>query len=88
MPALDGTYPVDPRAQARMIAVQTRINAGAGLPHSAKTIDWFDVDGKAHTLTAEQFTTLFRVLTDFAYSLDMLALGHMEGVPDQPIAIP
>lgn len=85
--SLNGTYAVTDRALSQMTVIQTRINANAGLPRGARTIGWLDVDGRIHTFNAAQFTSFYRALTDFAFELEMLARGHVEGIPEQPVTI-
>ena len=86
-PALDGTYTCDMPAQARLTAIQTRINAGLGLPLGLSTIDWIDSAGAPHSFTAEQFTALAHALSDYVYQLDMLVFGQGAALPTQPVTI-
>ena len=87
-PALSATYPCDPAAQGRMTSIQAGINAGLGLPLGASTVDWFDMSGAAHAVTASQFTALAAAVRDYAYQLDLLLLGRGAGLPAQPVNIP
>lgn len=86
-PALDGTYACDTAAQARLTAIQTRINAGLGLPLDLDTIDWVDMAGEPHAFTAAEFTALARAVSDYVYQLDMLVLGQGSALPAQPVTL-
>ena len=83
-PALDGTYACNLIAQQRLTSIQTRINAGLGLPLGSATIDWLDTGGTAHAFTAAQFTTLAAAIGDYAYELELLTLGQNTALPSQP----
>lgn len=87
-PALSGRYALDPASQAAVVAVQTRINAGLGLPLGATTIAWPDMGGTVHTLTAAQFTVLAAELSDYVYLVDQFAAGLAPSLPPQPYPIP
>ena len=85
--ALNGRYALDPASQANVIGVQTRINAGLGLPLGAATIDWPDADGGTHTLTAAQFTALATALSDYVYLVDQFGIGAAATLPPQPYTV-
>lgn len=86
-PALSGIYSCDAIAQARITAIQTRINAGLGLPLSASAVDWIDIAGVVHAFTADEFTAFAHALSDYVYQLDMIALGAGSALPAQPVTI-
>lgn len=86
-PALNGTYACDDNAVSYFTAVQTRINAGLGLPLNAATIAWVDMAGTAHNLTAAQFTEIARAISDYVYELKMVAITNSGALPAQPVTI-
>jgi len=88
-PALNGTYPCDDKAQNRLGLIQARINAGLGFPGGASTLGWLDVTGATHNFTAAQFTVFAAAISDYAYPLEMTALGIAgHATPPQPSTIP
>jgi hypothetical protein len=87
-PALSGTYAIDPLSRGNIIAVQTSINAGLGLPGGGSTFSYLDAAGAAHAFGATDFTHFATAIRDYVYALTQVASGGSNTLPATPLTIP
>jgi hypothetical protein len=86
-PALNGTYAVDPNSRSNIIAVQTRINAGLGLPGGGTTFSYYDTSGAAHQFGTGDFTNFAKAVSDYVYELSLVASGASQTLPANTLTI-
>lgn len=86
-PALNGTYAVDSLSQMHVVAVETSIAAGKGLPGGASTVTWPDVTGAPHSFTATNFSNFAAALRDYVSALSAIAATDSGTLPAQPMTI-
>jgi hypothetical protein len=86
-PALSGTYWIDPISRGNVIAVQTSINAGLGLPGGGSTFNYLDSSGAPHAFTASDFTHFATAIRDYVYALTQVAAGASQTLPTTPLTI-
>ena len=86
-PALNATYAVDSLSQMHVVAVETSIAAGKGLPGGGGTVNWPDVTGALHAFTAANFSDFAAALRDFVFALSAIVASNSGTLPAQPVTI-
>jgi hypothetical protein len=86
-PALNGSYAIDPISRGNIIAVQTSINAGLGVPGGGPTFNYLDASNAPHAFTAANFTAFATAVRDYVYALTQVASGAVPDLPTTPITI-
>ena len=66
--ALNGTYALDPTSRSDIIAVETSIAAGVGLPGGGSTFIYLDSSGSPHSFLASDFTNFAVAVRNFYYA--------------------
>jgi hypothetical protein len=83
IPAINGTYPIDPATQAQITGIAAAINAGLGLPGEGSTFNWAGHDG----WPATQFTAYAKAVMNYCYALAQVAQGNSDTLPSQTLTI-
>jgi hypothetical protein len=86
-PTLNGTYAIDPVSRGNIIAVQTSINAGLGIPGGGTTFNYLDASNTPHAFTAANFTAFATAIRDYVYALTQVASGAVADLPATPLTI-
>ena len=81
VPALSGTYAIDPVSQAKTVAVGGAINAGLGLPGGGSTFNYPDITGTLHAWTAATFPELAKAAMNLVYAMDMVVAANTGPMP-------
>lgn len=90
-PGLNGTYPLNDSAIAKMTAIAAGIAGGKGLPGGGSTFNLFDASGAPHAIGSSDYLNLAAALETYVYDLiayEMaLAGGQSPTPPAQPVVI-
>ncbi len=76
---LSGTYPCDAAAQANVVAILTRLNAGMGFPMRENLVPIRDASGDARWFSHQEFRDFAEPYLDFVFQC------HVGEPPAQPI---
>jgi hypothetical protein len=87
VPALNGSYPIDPAAQMQITGIASAINAGLGLPGGGANFNWPDATGTPHAWPAAQFTEFAKAVMNFVYAAAQVAQGHGATLPSATLTI-
>lgn len=80
-PALNGTYAVDQLSQMDIIAIETSLSAGKGLPGGAASFGYQDVTGAFHSFTPANFKDFAAAVRDYVYALRAFSVGTSSSLP-------
>lgn len=89
--SLNGTYPLDDGARENLTGILTDIANGLGLPLSASTVPWADINGTPHNFTAAQLQNFAVAVRDYRYGLqvtwNLLNNSQSASWPSLPVTI-
>jgi hypothetical protein len=87
-PALNGIYPCNEGAQAKVAAVALYIKTNGRFPGGVTQFPWLDVDGAIHLFpTTDQFQQAATAIADYVALIDFAAIGHAADLPAPPAPI-
>ena len=87
-PALDGTFAVDPTAQAHIIAEITAILLNGNFADGTSSVEWLDVAGGLHTFTVAQFKNFAAAVAAYVANAMKVLLGQSTSLPSATATIP
>jgi len=84
IPALNGSYPIDPNTQGQITGIAAAISADLGLPGGGTTFRWSGVEG----WTAPAFIAFAKAVMNYVYAVAQVAEGHSDTLPSQTLTLP